>query len=245
MRLYPLLGLVVFLLVFTGCERPTDTIIGLWQVEEVDVDGEIMTPISKWIRIYEDHRQESGNGWLQHSYGTWEVDQDKQLITVDNHNGLKDQYGPYSMDFDKNKMTWTRLEDGKKVVVTMSRIESVKASPGDNLLGVWKRSGTSVTDEGTVVNPLGSVHHYLHLRWDHVFEEYNQHGSHSSGIYRIHGHRPEMEMVYYGNDSLFRWHFDISQDRLTLRSKTRGSGERIRQYERVHVLPPQGNEPSQ
>jgi hypothetical protein len=230
----------VFLMIcLAGCERSKDTIIGLWHVEEVVVDGEASTPISKWVRFYEDHRQESGNGWVQHSYGNWEVDQDKQMITISNLNGLKDQYGPYSLNFEQDKMTWTRVEDGKKVVVTLNRIESVMASPGDNLLGVWKRSGTSVTKEGTVVNPLDSVHHYLHLRWDHVFEEHNQYGVQSSGIYRIHGHRPLMEMVYYDQDSIFRWHFDLSKDRLTLRSKTRGSKEKIRQYLRVHHLPNQ------
>ena len=68
-----LLILVTFLL--TSCKneqtQKENAILGLWVVKKVKMGDQEMTPIARWMRFNKDSTQTSGNGWLQHSEGSW------------------------------------------------------------------------------------------------------------------------------------------------------------------------------
>ena len=64
----PVIVCIVFIMLFTSC---TSKIEGLWEIEKVKVGDKEMTPIARWVRLNPDKSQKSGNGWFQHSIGTW------------------------------------------------------------------------------------------------------------------------------------------------------------------------------
>ena len=216
---------------FLACQKES-SIEGLWLVENVQMGEDTMTPVSRWMRFQSDNTQTSGNGWLQHSYGTWSIQKD-QLI-VEDTNGIVDNVNPFTVDIQSNRMIWKRIEDGLEVVVNLKRIEELPQSEGNKLIGLWKLTKSTVdeNDVTVVVNPEGTS--MLHLRWDHVYVEHNMPKGKNYGVYKVHGHKPEIQLVNYGDESQFSfWNFSVHEEKLTLTS-TDGTStmefERITQY---------------
>lgn len=107
--------LFVFIIVAVSCkfqQNKINTIDGLWIVKKVKAGEREMTPIARWMKFNTDSTQTSGNGWLQHSVGTWSLSTDNKLI-ITNINGLVDNSEPFNVILNKNAMTWSRLEDGE------------------------------------------------------------------------------------------------------------------------------------
>ena len=115
-----------------------DRLTGLWLVEKVKVGNEIMTPDAKWTRLNSDGTEESGNGGFRHSYGKWEYDEFTKELLITTKNGLDDPFGAFYVDLKKDKMIWSREEEGMNVVVTLSQIEKLPETYRDRLLGLWK-----------------------------------------------------------------------------------------------------------
>lgn len=219
-------------LFLTACqtEKEKSTLEGLWLVESVEVGEHSQTPIARWTRFNADGTQTSGNGWFQHSIGIWTL-KDNQL-SVKSENGIEDQAEAFTISLENDKMTWKRNEEGQEVTVHLKRINVLPVSEGNKLLGLWKliKSTDSGNDITVMSNPDSKA--MLHLRWDNMYVQHNMPKGKSYGIYKIHGHKPEIQMVNYGDSSQFSfWKFAITDEKLTLISTDSTS---TMEFERIH-----------
>ena len=83
---------------------------GFWEIEEVRVGAEIMTPIAKWTRVNTDGTYETGNGWSQSSRGQWFYDDNSKSLRLQETEGMQiqDQHESFQLRFEANKMRGER-----------------------------------------------------------------------------------------------------------------------------------------
>lgn len=227
----------VFLFVFlimliSSCEnqKKETGIVGLWLVEKVQVGENSKTPISKWTRFNSDSTQVSGNGWLQHSYGNWSLKDNRLQVT--DQNGIIDASEPFTIEVKENTMTWKRTEEGQEVTVSLKRIDKLPQSDGNKLIGLWKLNKVihDGNDMTLVINPEGKT--MMHLRWDNMYVQYNMPKGKQFGVYKIHAHKDEIQLVSYVNKSEFSfWNFSIQGNKLTMTSTDE---KNILEFERIH-----------
>jgi len=167
---------------------------GLWVVQKVTVGKEEMTPNGRWTRFNSDSTQTSGNGWKQHSVGTWEYDLADSTLRIVNSNGLHDPYEDFKVEWDGNTMSWERVEDGVNVQVELHRAQKLPMTYSDQLLGLWQVE-SSEGDEA-LMNLSGDL---LFIRWDGRFMV-NTQEDRIHGVYNVHGHRSELELIPYGDE---------------------------------------------
>lgn len=221
---------VVFLFSCDNQNKKELKIDGLWLVKKVKVGQEEMTPIAKWMKFNADSTQTSGNGWLQHSFGSWSLYKNK--LSMKNTNGLDDESEPFKISLEKSKMTWSRVEEGENIQVFLERINKIPASDGNNLMGLWKLDTVFL---GHHTENLKSSSITLFLRWDNTYVIQQSKEEKYYGIYKIHGHKPELQMVNYGETPEFKFYkFSISDDKLTL-TNTDTNTKLI--YSRIHQFP--------
>ncbi len=193
------------------------TPVGLWQVVKVEVGSEEMTPVARWVRLREDFTQESGNGWLQHSYGAWGWDTAGQLLSLVDSNGLEPPGPAFAVQLAGDVMRWQRQEGDQLVRVQLQRIERLPKDAASGLIGQWQLVSAVVDgkDQTDSLNPDGNRR--LQLRWDRQFRDRNGPGGNRAGVWTMHGHRPELTLWHYG-DSGYRevWLVEVSPQRLKL-----------------------------
>ena len=232
-RIKQVLCFIAFVALLFGChneQAKNSRIHGLWEVEKVVVGEDSMTPVSRWTRFNSDGTQTSGNGWFQHLIGAWSIKED--LLTIRSSNGVIDEAEPFKLKFTNDKMTWKREEDGQEVTVHLKRIEEIPTSDGNKLLGLWKliKSTSDGSDITVMSNPDSKA--MLHLRWDNMYVQHNMPKGKQYGIYKIHGHKPEIQLVNYGESPQFSfWKFTIFKDKLTLTST---DGQSVMEFERIY-----------
>jgi|AVFP01.1.fsa_nt_gi hypothetical protein len=186
-------------LTFTSCEPSTKSkLSGLWTITRVEVGDQEMTPNARWVRFYDDGTQESGNGWQQHSIGTWQYDAKLLLLKIENTNGLKDPFDAFQVDLKGDKMSWYRAEEGQETNIFLERIDRIPASEGDQLMGFW-------TSDSAV----------LFIRWDKRYV-WSMDTLRNAGIYHVHGHRNEIQFIEEGKPRSF-YSFSIENDQLELK----------------------------
>jgi hypothetical protein len=161
-------------------------IVGLWLVEQVSIGEESMTPQARWMRFNEDKSQQSGNGWTQHSIGFYQFNEETHKLKIINSNGLEDLFDDFTVQFSKDKMSWTRIEDGQDVLVQLKKIKQLPAFGRDQILGAWENSNDSENK--------------IFFRWDQVFVKTTKNGQKHYGVYKFHAHKPEVELIYYNED---------------------------------------------
>ena len=234
MRIFIII-LAAFCINCLGCT--SNKVTGLWIVDNVQVGDQKMTPNARWVRLNKDGTQQSGNGWYQHMQGTWSFDKASDAIAIANVNSPEDPFGPFTVEFAKEAMTWSRDEGGMEVLVTLSTIDEIPSSAGDILLGIWDL--TSATEDGkTAMKDLDPLdNRYLFIRWDKIVEIRNTPDGTIRGIYRVDPHRPVIEIAYYGQDRTYeQWSFTIDGNTLNL-SSTKDGVTRTREYKRIYTFP--------
>ncbi|PQJ78178.1 hypothetical protein [Polaribacter porphyrae] len=210
-------SLIVFLATCKS-KKENNSINGLWLVKKVKVGKNEMTPIARWMKFNADSTQTSGNGWLQHSVGTWSLNAQNKL-SVTNTNGIVDTAEPFSIELLNNKMTWTRLEDGNKVKVFLERANKIPTSEANKLFGLWKfdsiiENKKEVSDS---LNPKNKA--MLFLRWDNTYVLYNYPEGEQYGVYKTHGHRLQIDMLSYTKKKKNQYYqFNLENKKLTLKS---------------------------
>ena len=212
MKLTNSISLIMILLLFS-CTK-TKSIEGLWVVESVVVGNKEMTPNARWMRFNSDLTQQSGNGWFQHSIGTWSFETKLKELSIKNTNGLIDKNEPFKVSFENNKMAWKRIEEGQNLVVNLKKTNKLPKTYGDQLLGLWKlkeSNGNGIFFDESIQN-----NEYLFFRWDKRFLINSSKGR-IRGVYNVHGHKPEIELIPY-NDKIKRsfWKVDYNEDRISL-----------------------------
>ena len=227
--------LVIAISILNSCtDKPK--IEGLWQVEKVEVGKEEMTPVARWVRFNADFSQEAGNGWLQHSIGTYDFNLSSNQLSIENTNGFEDTNEPFSVRLEDEKMQWSRQEEGQNVIVHLKRADKLPMSPGNQLMGVWQLKKVTKDDQdiSTTMNPDGK--RFLFLKWDRLFNIQNTPEGRLSGVYRIHGHKSKLELTYFGDDCIREyWDFEISDTTLKLIS-VNTTAEIVKEYERIRTF---------
>lgn len=225
--------LAVILLTACKSKEKNTSIEGLWLVEKVQMGAKEITPIARWTRFNANYTQSSGNGWLQHSVGSWNLNKNK--LSIENSNGISDSFEPFQVSVEGEKMVWKRKEEKDTVRVFLKKIQELPTSKGNYLFGLWKlishaEKGMNVISKSDM--PESAM---IHFRWDNVYVQHNMPRDKRMGVYKIHGHKPEIQMINYGEGNSFEfWKFEISNDTLTMIS-TDNTTEII--FKRSHQFP--------
>ena len=205
------------------CQRPS--IEGLWLVANVKVGSQEMTPNAKWTRFHSDGTQQSGNGWKQHSIGTWIFDDSLMELTIFTKNGIADPFGPFQIELlSDSKMQWTREEEGDLVVVSLEKVSILPMTYGDQLLGLWQ------LQESTGAESMFADASYLFIRWDGKYVIGTKEGR-KYGVYNVHGHKPEIELIPYAEGiarSFWKIEFRVNEIVLQLTNDETVSGSFVR-----------------
>lgn len=229
---------IVFLTIvlsFISCDQPS-TIEGLWVVKSVMVGEKKMTPNARWTRFHADQSQESGNGRFQHSYGSWQLNQNTNELFIINTNGLEDSNPPFMMTLRANEMIWERIEEGQQIKVLLERSAQLPETYGDKILGLWQLEKATGNGPYFMESDTNENNEYLFIRWDKRFVIGTTKGK-VHGVYNVHGHKPELELIPYSTP-LKRdfWRFEFAENLITL--KLLNSDSLVtRQFKRVHKFP--------
>lgn len=215
---------------------PPKEVTGLWQVSLVQMGDQEMTPNARWMRLHEDLSQESGNGGFQHSYGTYRWNQEEASLSFENTNGLKDDSGAFSVSWSGDKMIWKRMEEGQEVKVTLERIEKLPQTYGDRVLGMWMLEEAKGSGPLLEISAEESPKAFIFLRWDKKFVMGSANGK-QYGVYNVHGHKAEIELIPYGdNCQRSFWKMDI-QDKQIKMTLLNTEEEVSRTYKRIYAFP--------
>lgn len=228
--------LLVATLFFESCDQQNG-IEGLWVVDKVEVGEQEMTPNARWMRFNADSTQQSGNGWLQHSFGTWSLNEKTGELTVKNVNGLDDPYGAFKVSVENDTMFWGRQEEGQQVEIRLVRADSLPATFGNKLLGLWQleqASGEGFFFEPT--RPAAASNNYIFFRWDGLFVIGSEKGR-FTGVYNVNGHKAELEMIPYGEgETRSFWKIEFNENRIKLHLLNNDNSI-VRDFVRVHKFP--------
>lgn len=223
-------------LLFSACKSQkenTSSIEGLWLVEKVQMGTEEMTPIARWTRFNSNYTQASGNGWLQHSVGSWKLNGDK--LSVQSKNGISDSFEPFQVSLEGEKMIWKRKEEKDTVHVFLKKIKELPTSKGNDLFGLWSLVGYAENGVDATSKINVPERAMIHFRWDNVYVQHNMPSGKRSGVYKIHGHKPEIQMINYGTGNSFDfWKFEISNDTLIMTSTDKTTELK---FKRSHQFP--------
>lgn len=229
---------ILSLLVLISISVNAQEITGLWEITEVRVGNEIMTPVAKWTKINKDNTYQNGNGWHQNSEGVWKYDEKTRSFQPEETHGIgiEDKAGPFTVSFKNKGMVWEREEEGSKVTVLLRRISRLPLSPADQLTGLWDLA--EVKKGGQIVTPAFDPENknYLFIRWDRTFMERTTLDEQSYGIWHMDGHKPEMTFIR--NDSANEvWQVSLNKAELKMKgiSGTNRDVEMI--YTRIDNFP--------
>lgn len=226
-----LLALLLF-----SCNN-SSKINGLWTVQNVIVGERSMTPNGRWMRFNADSTQQSGNGWYQHSVGTWQFSPQTNELEVFNSNGYEDPYEPFKVSFSNDTMIWKRMEEGREVRVILSRASELPQTYGDQLLGLWDLEESQHNGEITTNEEDPNQKRYIFFRWDKRFVIQHTPEGTVTGVCNVNGHQPEMTWIFDdSNKERIAWKFDVSDEKLMLKSIS-PDGNRERTYKRIRQFP--------
>lgn len=213
------IALVLLTIMLSSSSIQAQEVTGFWEVKEVKVGDEIMTPVAKWFKINKDHTFQGGNGWLQNSAGTWTYDKKTRAYLPKETQGtvIDDEAGAFTVNFKDDKMIWEREEEGMKVTVMLHKISQLPKSTADEMIGLWNL--TKVTEGGQVVTATFDPDnkHYIFIRWDRTFLERTPKNERVYGLWHINGHRPEVTFIRNDkNKDNEGWRISVKGSALTM-----------------------------
>lgn len=187
---------------------------GLWVVKKVMVGAEDLTPVSKWMKL-EQGKQLSGNGWQQHSFGTYKWDKKTSLLSFQTTNEPADEFEPFKVSITNSGMTWTRMEEGVLVAVDLERTVDLPMSPADQIKGLWELESAQKLDQDitTVYDPAGD--HFMFIRWDRIYVRQIHHDQQIRGYWFMNGHRPELRLISESEDQPSeKWMISFEEEKM-------------------------------
>lgn len=122
-------------------------VAGLWEVKEVTTGAETTTPVARWFQFSPDNTMQSGNGGIEHSRGTYIITPDHSVLIFTDQFGKTDAYGAFTVTLNENTMSWSRVEEGQPVKVSLQRITTKPEGPWDQAIGSWKLVESTEHDE--------------------------------------------------------------------------------------------------
>lgn len=215
------------------------TLHGLWLMEHVQIGDQEMTPVARWTRILADGTYESGNGWLKSSEGTWTYNETDKAFLPKETNGITDPYGAFTVQPSEDGMTWSRVEDGMEVVVTLKPIDELPKAPSDNVQGLWDLVDAAEGEASALerIDPDGA--HYLFIRWDRIYIERDAEGNRGSGYWHMDGHNPVMTLLsHQERQEPQSWNVSFDQqDNLVLKGASDSNRDQTLTYTRIIEFP--------
>ena len=228
--------LIVTLLIFNSLTIYAQNIVGFWEIKEVIVGGKTMTPVAKWTKINKDGSYESGNGWLQNAQGTWTYNKKRNLYSPAEKNGIKDEFGPFTVEYKDNTMTWLREEDGRIVTVSLEKIIKMPKATADHLVGLWDLTSVTKNDKDITAAFDPDNKCYLFIRWDRMFVKRNSEGNRITGYWHINGHKPEITFLSKtkNNES---WRIEITATEFKMIGISDTNKDTEMTYQRIYEFP--------
>ncbi len=214
----------------------SQSVVGFWNVTQVTVGDEMMTPVSKWFKFTKDGVTTGGNGWTQNSYGTWSYNKKNKEFSATNELGIKDEFGPFKVSFNVDTMEWVRQEEGMEVVVKLVHQKEWMPAPIDMVKGLWKLIKTTNSNDIEITNYDPKERQYLWIRPDMRFQIRNPDESLTRGFWHMHGHRPILTLINYDR-SIENQEYTISFDENNMIVKSRIESGNIFHYSRIDELP--------
>lgn len=196
----------------------TPDIIGLWKVDQVTVGDQNLTPTAKWFLFENNGNMTSGNGWVQNSLGNWTY-YEAQLTLLQTTPQQTDEFGAFQVAFEGKNMIWQRMEEGEKVIVTLSSTNEKPLAPWDEIVGVWELQGMETLNNKTSSGAIADVEPQSYFfRWDRRFVEMNAAGERTdTGIWHIEAHSPTLTMFFDSNTSKQVWAIEIMGNQMILK----------------------------
>jgi len=211
-------------------------IVGFWNVTNVSVGDENMTPVAKWFRFDKDGTATGGNGWTQNSVGTWAYDQQTSEFSATNVMGITDDFGPFKVNFASDTMKWYRQEEGMDVVVSLVAINKWLPAPIDLVKGLWLLDKVEYADGNEIIDHDPEGRHYLFLRPDMRYRVRKPNGDVANGFWHMHGHRPILTLIDY-DKTVSNQEFEVSFDGNKLTMQSRNDKAYLYHYFRIHEFP--------
>lgn len=206
--------------------KPAPVVIpvdGFWLVTKVTIGGKDLTPVARWFRLGEG-KQVSGNGWTQHSFGTYKFDKKTSEVAFVTANEPDDEFGAFKVERKGPLMTWTRTEEGQAVVVDLKPITELPMSPADEVKGLWILE-SAVERDVNITKQFDPDHKYfLFIRWDRMYvRQINAH-ERISGYWFFDAHRPEITFISENREQEDeKWTVTIDRQKMTMK----GSSENV------------------
>jgi hypothetical protein len=194
---------------------------GFWLVSKVTIGTKEVTPIARWFKLNEG-KQVSGNGWVQHSFGTYKFDKTKSELLFVTTNEPEDEYGAFKVVRTGPLMTWSRKEENDLVVVELKPITDLPMSPADEAKGLW------------VLN--SDQKNFLFIRWDHQYvKQINPH-ERISGYWFFDELRPEITFLSENQEDE-KWNVVIEGSKMTLKGNSENVNDMVLVYSRATEFP--------
>jgi|ERR1041385_19053 hypothetical protein len=216
---------------------PPPIVDGFWLVTKVTVGGRELTPVARWFKI-DKGRQVSGNGWTQHSFGTYQFDKKKSELLFVTTNEPEDEFGAFKVIRTGPLMTWSRKEENELVVVELKPITELPMSPADEAKGLWILNA-AVDRELDVTKTFDPDHkHFLFIRWDRQYvKQINAH-ERISGYWFFDALRPEITFISENREQEDeKWTVTIEGMKMTLKGSSENVKEMTLYYSRATEFP--------
>jgi len=211
---------------------------GLWVVNKVQVGDQEMTPVAKWVKLEADGTQFSGNGWLQHTTGDWKLNTYTSELSFISNPGPADEFGAFKIQYDDQKMTWEREEEGQKVVVTLKRAAELPQSPADQIQGLWDLEKVIQKEQDITNNYDPNNKAYLFIRWDRLYIERTAEATRNTGFWYIDLHHPELQLISHNKSKEYKkWRISFDDSKMTWVGLDEDNKDLILIYSRINTFP--------
>ncbi len=193
------------------------SIVGLWEVTQVTVGIDTMTPKAKWFEFLTDGTLSSGNGWLQNYLGSFNYDEDTQEL-LQASQGVVDEYSAFQIKIVDKSMTWQRTEEGQPVKISLTRASKKPLGPWDLLVGRWtleKAEGLN-PETGAVVSEYAMRPEAYIFRWDREYRKFDENNERSeTGIFwQIGAHSAELSIISNEGKSTVKWALEFIDNQM-------------------------------
>lgn len=210
---------------------------GLWEVRRVTVGNDVMTPTGKWVRL-EDGKQTTGNGSIEHTYGSYQFNKKTSALTLITENDPNEDFGPFTVTkFGANAMTWIRIEEGQTVTVELTRIRNLPVTPADAIHGLWDLERAMKGNED-ITNQLDPQSKYwMFVRWDRIYQ-ISTGTERINGYWYINAHQPELRLMRFGREQEEdKWEVSFVVGKLVLLGISDSNKDQVLTFGRLTQFP--------
>lgn len=210
---------------------------GFWLVTKVTVGAKELTPIARWFKL-DAGKQVSGNGWLQHSYGTYKFDKKKSELLFITENEPDDEFGAFKVVRTGATMSWSRTEERELVVVELKPITELPKSPADEVKGLWVLESALNRDVNITKQYDPDRQHFLFIRWDRQYVRQINSRERISGYWSFDAYQPVITLISEHREQQDeQWSASVSGTKLVMKGVTENVANLVLTYKRATDFP--------